>query len=150
MQKELRPQLFFFVNRSFEENAYRAPLRRLHSLQSIWQFSVTVLPPSRHGVMWSPSINSKSNSLPQIGQMWLCRSHTASFISSGKLRRSKWRAEICSAKETTHHKRISPGLNVQILGIAFIGIVTFAFWVSQYNYHIRILRRWFSPLPQTP
>ena len=48
---------------------YFDPFLRLHSRQSIWQFSTTVRPPSRHGVMWSPSINSKSNSLPQIGQI---------------------------------------------------------------------------------
>jgi hypothetical protein len=49
-------------------NIYFAPFLRLHSRQSIWQFSTMVRPPSRHGMIWSPSMNSMSNSLPHIGQ----------------------------------------------------------------------------------
>ena len=36
---------------------YLLPFLRLHSLQSIWQFLTSVLPPSRQGVIWSPSMN---------------------------------------------------------------------------------------------
>jgi len=50
------------------------PLRLLHSRQSIWQLSATVFPPSRHGVMWSASISSILNDLPQFGQMPFCLS----------------------------------------------------------------------------
>ena len=60
------------------------PFLLLHSLHSIWQLASTVLPPSRQGVMWSPSICSKGNSFWQWGHMWCCFSHTASFMSSGK------------------------------------------------------------------
>ena len=37
--------------------SYFLPLRRLQSLQSIWRFWASVLPPRRQGVMWSPSIS---------------------------------------------------------------------------------------------
>jgi len=48
---------------------HRPPLRRLHSLHSIWQFSGSVLPPSRQGMMWSPSISSMPNSFLHSGHL---------------------------------------------------------------------------------
>ena len=39
---------------------YLPPLTRLSSRHSIWQFSAMVLPPRRHGVMWSASISSSA------------------------------------------------------------------------------------------
>ena len=39
---------------------HRSLLRRLQSLQSIWQLAAFVLPPWLHGVMWSASMPSKS------------------------------------------------------------------------------------------
>lgn len=54
---------------------YHFPLfRRLHSRQSIWQFSAMVLPPSRQGVMWSASICSISKCSPQMAQIPFCLS----------------------------------------------------------------------------
>ena len=76
---------------------YLAPFRLLHSRQSIWQLSSVVRPPSRHGVMWSPSMRVKSNSFWQSGQTCFCRSHTASLMSSGKVRRSR----KCSSRVRT-------------------------------------------------
>ena len=61
--------LFFSFSVSMDLVGQWLLLRRLHSRHSIWQFSITVLPPSHHGVMWSPSINSKSNSLPQMAHL---------------------------------------------------------------------------------
>lgn len=74
---------------------YLLPFLRLHSLQSIWQFLTSVLPPSRQGVIWSPSMNWQSNSLPQMAHLWFCFSHTASLILSGKARRSR----LCSIQQ---------------------------------------------------
>ena len=51
-----------------------APLRRLHSLQSIWQLEGTVRPPSRHGVTWSASISESSKCALHSGQIPCCRS----------------------------------------------------------------------------
>ena len=65
------------------------PLRRLHSRQSIWQLSSVVRPPSHHGVMWSPSMNSMSNSSPQTAHLWPWRSHVAILMLSGKALRSR-------------------------------------------------------------
>ena len=39
---------------------YLPPLTRLSSRHSIWQFSAMVLPPRRHGVIWSASISSSA------------------------------------------------------------------------------------------
>ncbi len=43
-----------------ERKVYLFDFRRLQLLQSIWQFSMVVLPPSLHGVIWSPSISVMS------------------------------------------------------------------------------------------
>lgn len=43
---------------------YLAPFRRLHRLHNIWQLSAVVVPPSAHGVIWSPSICSSANLSP--------------------------------------------------------------------------------------
>lgn len=51
------------------EAPQRPPFRRLQSRQSIWQLSVTVRPPSCHGVIWSPSMPDRSKCRPHEGQM---------------------------------------------------------------------------------
>ena len=43
---------------------YLDPFRRLHRLHNIWQLSAVVVPPSAHGVIWSPSICSMTNFSP--------------------------------------------------------------------------------------
>ena len=55
-------------------DVYFPLLRRLHSLQSIWQLSDVVGPPLLHGVIWSASICSILNSLLQRAQSPFCLS----------------------------------------------------------------------------
>ena len=50
------------------QRAHFALLRRLQSLQSIWQLEGMVRPPSRHGVMWSASISDNSKCALHRGQ----------------------------------------------------------------------------------
>ncbi len=57
-----------------ERKVYLFDFRRLQLLQSIWQFSIVVLPPSLHGVIWSPSISVMSQLLPHWAHTPCCRS----------------------------------------------------------------------------
>ena len=55
------PTIFFYCGSLFsvsKSQSYRPPLVLLQFRQSIWQFSMVVLPPSHQGMIWSPSINS--------------------------------------------------------------------------------------------
>ncbi len=45
---------------------------RLSCRQSIWQFSIVVLPPLLHGIMWSASISSNLKVFPHLGQTPFC------------------------------------------------------------------------------
>ena len=54
-------------------------LRRLSSLQSIWQLEGSVFPPACQGVMWSASISSISKYLPHTGQIPFWRSYAERF-----------------------------------------------------------------------
>ena len=75
---------------------YFAPLRLLQSRQSIWQFSATVRPPSRHGVMWSASISSNSKCRPQMGQKPLPHyEHGSVAMHTHACEYFNWQATYC-------------------------------------------------------
>ena len=67
-------------------------LRRLSSLQSIWQLAGSVLPPACQGVMWSASMSSISKNLPHTGQIPFWRSYAERFWLHEKPLRFKLRS----------------------------------------------------------
>ena len=67
-------------------------LRRLSSLQSIWQLAGSVLPPACQGVMWSASMSSISKNLPHTGQIPFWRSYADRFWLHEKPLRFKVRS----------------------------------------------------------
>lgn len=86
-------------------NFHFAPFLLLHSLQSIWQLASTVLPPSRHGVMWSPSICSNGNSFLQSGQTWFAIINDSCLALNYQSRRNTIRARCTLLRSALRQRR---------------------------------------------